>query len=74
MTMNNDLSARELATSELEAISGGLREILIGNPSRGDYGGGCHHESHEHEGHHGYEPPRYYPGGVPNDPALRPHY
>jgi hypothetical protein len=76
MTMNVDFSARELESSELEAISGGFHITFGGNPPRGDSGGDCHHESYGgHEGHHGYEPPpRYFAGGTPNDPALRPRY
>jgi hypothetical protein len=75
MSMNVDFSARELESSELEAISGGFHITFGGNPPRGDSDRGYHHEEHGHDGHHGYEPPpRYFAGGVPNDPALRPHY
>jgi hypothetical protein len=66
---NTDFSNRELATCELDAVSGGFHITFGGNPPRGDSGHGCHHEPHPHE-----PPPRYYPGGVPNDPALHPRY
>ena len=58
---DNDLMSRELAANELEAISAGFYVTHGGNPPRGE----------DHDPHHGYEPPRYYPGGSPNSPGLR---
>ena len=67
----NDVANRELATSDLDAVSGGFHITFGGNPPRGDHGGGHYHEPHPPH----MEPPvRFYPGGVPNDPALRPRY
>jgi hypothetical protein len=73
---DNDLMSRELAANELEAISAGFYVTHGGNPPRGEgygrvegYGRG-----EDHDRHHGYEPPRYYPGGSPNSPGLRGFY
>ena len=81
--MTNDKFAnRELSANELDAVSAGLHLSFGPNPPRGggEYGRGG--EYGEHGGHHGGgcfgEPreggPREFPGGVPNDPALRPRY
>jgi hypothetical protein len=62
---NDDFAKRELATSELDAVSAGLVLSHGPNPPRGE-SGGCHPHRPPH-----MEPPRYYPGGVPNAPGLR---
>jgi hypothetical protein len=68
---NIDLATRELSTSELDAISAGLVLTHGPNPRRGDdHGGGCHHGGY----HHPYQPPRFYPGGVPNAAGLQIHH
>ena len=72
-----NLSTRELSTNELDTISAGLHLSFGPNPPRGgeyagEYGGGCHGEPHHGGPTQGG--PREFPGGVPNDPALRPRY
>ncbi|MGZ4789016.1 MAG: hypothetical protein ACXVZX_10900 [Terriglobales bacterium] len=62
---NDDLGKRELATSELDAVSAGLVLTHGPNPPMGG-AGGCHPHQPPHT-----PPPRYYPGGVPNSPGLR---
>jgi hypothetical protein len=70
---NDDVANRELSASELDAVSAGLHLSFGPNPPRGgEYGGGCHHEPHHGGPTQGG--PREFPGGVPNDPALRPRY
>lgn len=79
MNLSSDnVANRELSASELDAASAGLHLSFGPNPPRGgeysgEYGGGCHQEPHR-----GCEPhqggPREFPGGVPNDPALNPHF
>ena len=73
---NNDVANRELSAGELDAVSAGLHLSFDPNPPRGgeyggEYGGGCHGEPHHGPTQGG---PREFPGGVPNDPALRPRY
>ena len=66
---NDDFAKSELSTGELETISGGRLILTHGpNPPRGGHGG-CHGHQPPH-----MEPPRYYPGGVPNAPGLHVHY
>jgi hypothetical protein len=65
---NDGFAKSELSTGELETISGGLILTHGPNPPRGGYGG-CHGHQPPH-----MEPPRYYPGGVPNSPGLRGFY
>jgi hypothetical protein len=74
---NDDVANRELSAGELDAVSAGLHLSFGPNPPRGgeyggEYGGGCHGEPHHGGPTQGG--PREFPGGVPNDPALRPHY
>jgi hypothetical protein len=71
---NNEIANRELSTGELDAVSAGLHLSFGPNPPRGGgeyhdgcHGGGCFGGPREGG-------PREFPGGVPNDPALRPHY
>jgi hypothetical protein len=79
----SDVANRELSTGELDAVSAGLHLSFGPNPPRGgEYGGrdehgGCHGGGCYGEPHQGgplQGGPREFPGGVPNDPALRPHY
>ena len=74
---NGDVANRELSAGELDAVSAGLHLSFGPNPPRGgeyggEYGGGCHGEPHHGGPTQGG--PREFPGGVPNDPALRPRY
>jgi hypothetical protein len=62
---NDDFAKRELAASELDAVSAGLVLTHGPNPPLGGHGG-CHGYQPPH-----MEPPRYYPGGSPNSPGLR---
>jgi len=65
---NDNFAKRELAASELDAVSAGLILTHGPNPPLGGYGG-CHGHQPPH-----MEPPRYYPGGSPNAPGLHVHY
>ena len=64
---DKDFAERELSTSELETVSAGL---LITHGPNPPMGGGYHHGGY----HHPYQPPRYYPGGVPNAAGLQIHH
>jgi hypothetical protein len=64
--MNDHFATCELSASELEPISAGIVITHGPNPPRGG-AGHCHQPPH-------MEPPRYYPGGVPNAAGLRIHY
>ena len=67
LATNDDFAKRELATSDLDAVSAGLVITHGPNPPRGG-AGGCHPHHPPH-----MEPPRFYPGGVPNAAGLRIH-
>jgi hypothetical protein len=68
LPINDDFAKHELASSELETISAGLILTHGPNPPMGGHGS-CHPHKPPH-----MEPPRYYPGGVPNAPGLHVHY
>jgi hypothetical protein len=75
---NDNIANRELSAGELDAVSAGFHLSFGPNPPRGgEHGGGCHGGGWYGKPRQGgplQGGPREFPGGVPNDPALHPHY